>query len=117
VNGEKWSEESKLGLALANSIEQLKMGLALSGALDEVRISGAARYSGDTFALPAVPFDCDSSTRALWHFDDPTGATVFHDACGTDNVLFSLGGAHTEGDLNAPTITKNYLPVVLKSHL
>jgi uncharacterized repeat protein (TIGR01451 family) len=106
VNGEKWSENSKPGLALANSLEQLKMGLALSGALDEVRISSAARYSGETFALPAAPFVCDGNTRALWHFDEPTGATVFHDSCGTDNVLFSFSGAHTDGDLNAPPLVR-----------
>ena len=106
VNGEKWSEDSRPNLALANSIEQLKMGREMRGALDEVRISSTPRYSGETFTPPVAPFACDGNTRALWHFDEPTGATVFHDACGTDNVLFSSGGAHTEGDLNSPPLVR-----------
>jgi hypothetical protein len=59
--------------------------------VDEVRISDIARYSGTNFIPPAEPFTCDGNTRALWHFDEPNGATEFHDVCGVDNTLYKGG--------------------------
>ena len=69
----------------------------LLGLADETRISNVARYSS-SFIPPSAPFECDEHTKALWHFDEPEGSTVFHDACGTeDNYLIGYNGAHTEG--------------------
>jgi hypothetical protein len=101
----------------SNSDQPLKVGegltgKSLEGAVDEMRISSIARYAS-TFTPPAGPFACDGSTRALWHFDEFEGATVFHDACGaTDNLLVGYNGAHTEG-LPARRV---YLPVILKQY-
>jgi hypothetical protein len=80
-------------------------------AMDEVRISNVARYVA-SFAPAASPFTCDDATLALWHFDEPEGATIFHDACGTeDNFLTGISGAHTEGVLvPTPTSTATITP-------
>jgi hypothetical protein len=51
-----------------------------------------------TFVVPG-PHACDAATRALYRFDEYAGATVFHDACGVDNVLTGLDGAVTAGFL------------------
>ena len=65
--------------------------------VDEVRISDVVRYT-DSYPPATSPFTCDEHTRALWHFDEVEGSTVFHDACGTqDNFLTGYNGAHTEG--------------------
>jgi hypothetical protein len=69
----------------------------LLGLADEIRISDTIRYA-DNFTRPAAPFVCDANTKALWHFDEPEGSTVFHDVCGTeDNYFTGYNGAHTEG--------------------
>jgi hypothetical protein len=82
----------------------------LLGLVDEVRLSNTVRYSGP-FTVPSSPFDCDEYTRALWHFDEPEGSTVFHDSCGVeDNALTGYNGAHTEG-VSLPTL---YLPLLKK---
>lgn len=96
--------------AINNSTEPLQVGSGLGGVVDEVRISSVARYSGTTYTVPTSPFTCDANTRALWHFDEYEGATVFHDACGIDNVLVGYNGAHTEG---LPGY-RLYLPLILK---
>lgn len=70
---------------------------AWPGKIDEVRISDVARYKGETYQVPTSPFVCDEHTRALYHFDEIEGSTLFHDACGADNLLKGVGGAHTEG--------------------
>lgn len=98
-----------------NSDQPLKVGQgftgnALEGAIDELRLSSIARYTAN-FAQPVEPFVCDGSTRALWHFDELEGATVFHDLCGTtDNVLLGRNGAHSEG---VPA-RRVYLPMMLR---
>ena len=100
-----------------NSNQPLWVGKGLTGnpmrgAVDELRVSSVARYSG-AFTPPAGPFSCDSSTCALWHFDEFAGATIFHDVCGaTDNTLIGYNGAHTEGVLAHQV----YLPMVLRQH-
>lgn len=101
----------------SNSDQPLKVGKGitgnpLEGALDEMRISSVARYAS-AFTPPVGPFACDGSTRALWHFDEFEGATVFHDACGaTDNLLVGYNGAHTEG----VPVHRVYLPLTLKHY-
>jgi hypothetical protein len=77
---------------------------------DEIRISDMARYS-NSFLLPSAPFVCDDHTRALWHFDEIEGSTMFHDVCGAaDNMFTGHNGAHTEGVPGSWI----YLPLVLR---
>jgi hypothetical protein len=83
----------------------------LEGAVDEVRISDVVRYPG-AFTPPVSPFTCDGHTRALWHFDEFEGVTVFHDVCGADNLLVGYNGAHTEG----VSVLSVYLPLVVRSY-
>ena len=57
----------------------------LVGALDELRISKVARYA-DTFD-PAVVFETDADTVALYHFDlDPEMAVLDASGNGLDAV-------------------------------
>jgi hypothetical protein len=94
---------------VVSSDESLRVGPTLRGLVDEIRISDIVRYSGG-FAPSASPFTCDARTRALWHFDEFEGTTVFHDACGADNLLLGRNGAHTEGVLKRQV----FMPVVLR---
>ncbi|MBM3134327.1 MAG: LamG domain-containing protein [Chloroflexi bacterium] len=99
--------------AIDNSPNNLKVGVKLAGEIDEVRVSSAARYTGPSYAVPTFPFTCDAQTRALWHFDEVEGATLFHDACGAiDNLLTGYNGAHTEG-VQAHRL---YLPLIVKGY-
>lgn len=87
--------------------------LIISGgaAIDEVRISNNRRYSG-LFTPPTAPFECDEHTLALWHFDEISGMTTFHDSCGLeDNLLIGYNGAHAEGVAGF----KIYLPLVMRN--
>jgi hypothetical protein len=70
------------------------LGSFLDGALDEVRISSTVRYTDDF--TPEETFVADGSTVALWHFDEPDGATTFADASGNDHTLVGANGAHVE---------------------
>lgn len=54
----------------------------LNGKIDEVRISSVARY-GSNF-VPKTHFDSDTDTRALYHFNEGAGNTVF-DSSGHNN--------------------------------
>lgn len=73
------------------------------GLVEEMRISDSPRYTGDTITLPDTPFTCDANTRALWHFDETAGSTIFFDGengaypgCGSvEDTLFGLNGAMT----------------------
>lgn len=69
----------------------LSGGDYLDGTLEEVRLSDTAQYSGDTYSPPDAPFACDAGTRALWHFDEVAGATVFYD--GDDGAGSGCGAA------------------------
>jgi hypothetical protein len=94
--------------------------LRYAEAMDEFRISDVARYSTN-FQPPTSPFTCDAHTRALWHFNEITGTTVFHDTCGTvDNMLVGYNGAHTEGvplvPLTAVTISGPNTGATYASH-
>jgi methionine-rich copper-binding protein CopC len=82
-----------------NSSSALNVGAYLginpfSGWMDEVRLSNSVRYSG-TYAVPSSPFVSDANTRALWHFDEVVGSTVFIDASGNSNALTGVNGAKT----------------------
>jgi len=94
--------------ALSDAAASLRIGPAAASAMDEVRVSSVARYTAATYPLPDAPLACDPDTRALWHLDEPVGATVFRDACGAvDNRLAGFGGARTEGLASHNT----YLPL------
>lgn len=65
------------------------------GYLEEIRISDVVRYSGETYAQPTEPFVSDANTVALWHFDEPTGSTLFEDVSDYGNDLTGYNGAQT----------------------
>jgi hypothetical protein len=75
----------------------------LDGMIEEVRLSDIVRYSGDTYSVPSSPFGCDANTRALWHFNQAAGSTIFYDGgdaagsgCGsTEDTLTGMNGAIT----------------------
>jgi len=46
------------------------------GDLDDVRLSRVARYTGGSFPRPTAPLAVDTTTVALWRFDEPAGLTV-----------------------------------------
>jgi Concanavalin A-like lectin/glucanases superfamily/Secretion system C-terminal sorting domain len=54
----------------------------LNGKIDEVRISSVARYESNF--TPTTHFDNDLYTRALYHFNEGTGDTVY-DSSGNNN--------------------------------
>lgn len=62
------------------------------GWIEEIRFSDIIRYTGDTYEVPAAPFEPDEHTRALWHFDEYWGATVFKDASIHANTLTGMNG-------------------------
>lgn len=118
VDGEKVAGTQDYGGVLNDSQDPLRVGTIVNyigewkyypGRIDEVRISDIVRYSGDSFVVPTLPYECDEHTRALWHFDEAEGATTFHDSCGTgDNFLVGYNGTHTEG----MPVHRIYLPLV-----
>ena len=73
------------------------------GQMEEIRLSDSPRYSGKSIDEPDSPFSCDPSTRALWHFDEASGAATFYDGedgagseCGSEeNTLTGVNGAQT----------------------
>lgn len=92
-----WNGTRKINSSNSLSESTNPLILRSAEAIDEVRISSIIRYTG-SFAPPTAPFECDEHTLALWHFDEISGKTTFHDACGTfDNVFVGYNGAHTEG--------------------
>lgn len=80
---------------LPNSWRSLEIGYGFPSYLDEARISGVARYSSPTYSIPVDPFSLDGDTRALWHFDEPAGSTLFGDASSNGNDLTGYNGAQT----------------------
>jgi hypothetical protein len=42
-----------------------------------------------------MPFVADVHTRALWHFDETAGSTIFADRSSNGNTLTGFNGAHT----------------------
>jgi len=70
--------------------------------VDEVRLSNSVRYSGPSYTVPTASFSNDANTRALWHFDEAVGSTIFADASGNGNSLTGVDGA-SAGEGNSVT--------------
>ena len=81
---------------IRNTAAALVVGASYAGRLEEARISDVVRYANNTYIVPSAAFAPDSATRALWHFDEAVGATVFNDASGHANTLTGVNGAHIE---------------------
>ena len=79
----------------------------LDGFIDEVRISNEIRYRDDDFTPPNRPFDVDTNTVALYHFNEPKGATKFKDASGRSGTAFGRNG--TKIDSAPDTIPPKYI--------
>jgi hypothetical protein len=65
------------------------------GWIEEMRFSDIVRYSGPLYTVPTDSFTDDGNTRALWHFNEAPGSTVFADSSGHGNTLTGQNGAHT----------------------
>jgi PKD repeat protein len=65
------------------------------GWIEEMRFSDIVRYSSVSYTVPTTPFVNDAVTRALWHFNEAPGSTVFADSSGNGNTLTGQNGAHT----------------------
>ena len=70
-------------------------GQGFYGYLEEIRLSSVVRYSGATYTVPTEPFVADADTRALWHFNETPGSTVFADGSSYGNDLTGGDGAQT----------------------
>lgn len=72
-----------------------------NGFIDELRISSVLRYNIENgiFEVPKGRFEPDEHTVGLWHFDESTGATLFHDASSNKNHLIGKNGAQIIQDL------------------
>lgn len=77
-----------------------------NGIIDEVRISNIA-YDVTTFDL-TIPPSIDTSTVALWHFDESTGTTVYDET--TNDNDGTIYGASWAG----PTWTTGYFDRALE---
>src|SRR5581483_6626566 len=72
---------------------------SLIGMVDEVRITQNVRYPATDFDPPKTLLVGDSpflagainTVHGLWHFDEPVGATLFHDFSLRGNDLFRIG--------------------------
>jgi len=85
---------------LPNSTSALNIGAYLGispavGWVEEMRFSDIVRYSSASYTVPTTPFVNDAATRALWHFNEAPGSTVFADSSGNGNTLTGQNGAHT----------------------
>ncbi len=86
---------------IPNSSNELLVGgvpfgaAGFNGLIEEMRFSDIVRYSGTLYTVPTVPFSDDASTRALWHFDETAGSTVFADGSDNGNTLTGHDGAQT----------------------
>ena len=86
---------------ILNSSSELLVGgvplgtAGFGGPIEEMRFSDIVRYSADSYTVPTAPFVSDSNTRALWHFDELSGTTVFADNSGNGNTLTGHDGAQT----------------------
>jgi hypothetical protein len=84
---------------IPNSFRDLEVGGVVGGSagfygyLEEIRLSSVVRYNGATYTVPTEPFIADADTRALWHFDETPGSTVFVDASSYGNNLIGGDGA------------------------
>ncbi len=67
------------------------------GRIDEVRISDKVRYGSD-YIVPTSDFIVDDNTRALWHFNESKGSTLFNDITTNSNNITGYNGAQTLPD-------------------
>jgi hypothetical protein len=103
VNG--FLEATTTSTANVSNADSLTIGgvsaaptLSLRGYLDEIRVSTAARYTGN-FTPPTAAFASDFSTTVLLHCDGAdTSITFVDDGLGSQNV-YSTAGAY-----NAPVV-------------
>jgi hypothetical protein len=65
-------------------------GEGYHGWMDELRVSNTVRYTSN-FTAPAQPQSIDSSTVALYNFDDGSGTTLT-DLTGNNNGVVNVGG-------------------------
>jgi len=76
-----------------------------NGSIDEVRISTGARYTSN-FTPPVIPFNTDSVTVGLWHFDEGSETTVKDSSKYNGNGILKNGtvwvGGKFSGILNNP---------------
>lgn len=63
-----------------------------NGYMDELRISNNRRYTGN-FTRPDRVFSVESSTVALYHFDDNTGTVLSDSASGNTDGELLVGGS------------------------
>lgn len=72
-----------------------------NGFIDELRISSVLRYNIENgiFEVPKRRFEPDENTVGLWHFDEATGAILFHDTSSNKNHLIGKNGAQIIQDL------------------
>ena len=63
--------------------------------IEEMRFSSTVRYNATNYTVPTAPFTTDGSSRALWHFNDTVGSTVFQDSSSYGNTLTGYNGAQT----------------------
>ncbi len=68
---------------------------SFKGLVDELRISTTLRYPGANFPRPVAPFVADSTTAALYHFDEGRGDRLF-------DVMPKATGA-TDGEIRRAT--------------
>jgi hypothetical protein len=85
---------------IPNSSSALNVGAYVGvnpfvGWIEKMRFSDIVRYSGTSYTVPSAPIVNDADTRALWHFNEPAGSTVFADDSGNGNSLTGLNGAQT----------------------
>ncbi len=62
-------------------------GAGFNDLIEEMRFSDSVRYSGTSYSVPTDPFSNDANTRALWHFDESAGSTIFSDDSNNNNTL------------------------------
>jgi hypothetical protein len=71
------------------------------GLIDEVRISNSLRYTEAGYTVPAVPFEPDANTMALYHLDEVAG-NVVKDASTNGNNGTLMGAAKLVAVTNGP---------------
>jgi len=82
---------------IPNSSSELLVGgvpfgaAGFNGLIEEVRFSDIVRYSDTLYSVPTIPFSNDTNTRALWHFDETAGSTIFSDDSNNNNTLTGHG--------------------------
>jgi hypothetical protein len=80
----------------------------VNGYIDDLRVSTVARYSA-TF-VPPDALAVDGFTAALYRFSEPSTATTFANAAGSEHALAAQGGAHSE---NTAGCSPSAAPVIV----